>query len=314
MIDSKQDVNTEQFQMLNYFVSKRFSESRECPHCSSHEVVRYGKYSGKQRYKCKSCGITFSQFTNTPFSMTHYPDKWEDFMECMLQGMSLRSTAYKIKISYVTLFYWRHKLLEVLKQIVPIEMKGVIEADDIYVAYSRKGSKHIDEKTKRPHVKSVSSLNINRENVCVLTASDHYKNVISLAVCRGYLRKENIEKAIGRFVNKKTILCSNNKSAYVSFSNRIKIKHYRITGIICKQEKKYGIATVKKYIKGCMQWLARFKGVATKYLNNYLSWYRFLDKIDFDSTMEGIKMMAESISTKRVCETYSSIRLANDEF
>jgi transposase-like protein len=312
-MESKQDVDIEKFEMLNYFIKKRFSEPPICPHCGGHEIVRNGKYSGKQRYKCKFCRTTFSDFTSTPLSMTHYPDKWKDFMECMLQGMSLRTTASKIKVSYVTLFYWRHKILEALRQIVPEEMNGVIEADDIYVAYSRKGSRHIDGKAKRQHVKSVSSFNMSGKDVCVLAASDHFRNVISVAACRGYLRKENIDKAIGGFVDSKTILCSNNKSAYVLFSNIKKIKHYRITGMVHRQEEKYGIATVKKYIKDCMRWLARFKGVATRYLNNYLSWYKFLDNIDFDSTMEGIKKIAECISTKMVCETYSSIRLANEE-
>ena len=313
MADSRHDVNLEKFQMLNYFVKKRFSETSACPRCGSHEVVKNGKYYGKQRYKCKHCRSTFSQFTNTPFSMTHYPDKWANFMECMLQGMSLRNTAFKINVSYVTLFYWRHKILGALKQVVPREMKGVIEADDIFMAYSRKGSRHIDEKISRPHVKSASFISMNGEDVCVLAASDHFKNVISVVACRGYLRKENIDEAIGKFINKSSILCSNNKSAYVSFSSRKKIKHYRMTGMVCKQDEKFGIAVVKKYIKSCMQWMERFRGVATRYLNNYLSWYRFLDKIDFDNTVEGIRKMAECISAKMVCETYSTIRLANEE-
>ncbi len=81
-----------------------------CPHCSSSHVIGHGRYRDRQRYKCKSCSRTFNDYTNTPVHRTHFPDKWIPFLKCMVHGESLRISAIRVGISYVTLFYWRHKL------------------------------------------------------------------------------------------------------------------------------------------------------------------------------------------------------------
>lgn len=41
----------------------RFSKGKACPHSESYEVFKYGISSGKQRYKCKSCFRTFTDFS-----------------------------------------------------------------------------------------------------------------------------------------------------------------------------------------------------------------------------------------------------------
>ncbi|SET89993.1 Transposase zinc-ribbon domain-containing protein [Salinibacillus kushneri] len=42
----------------------RFKEGFECPHCTSEHVVRFGKYNGLQRYRCKACSKIFTDTTN----------------------------------------------------------------------------------------------------------------------------------------------------------------------------------------------------------------------------------------------------------
>ncbi len=44
----------------------RFSRGKVCPFCSSNEVSRNGKFNGRQRYICKSCRKTFTDFTRSP--------------------------------------------------------------------------------------------------------------------------------------------------------------------------------------------------------------------------------------------------------
>ena len=39
---------------------KKYSKGFSCPHCGGTHVVRYGKFKGRQRYKCKDCIKTFS--------------------------------------------------------------------------------------------------------------------------------------------------------------------------------------------------------------------------------------------------------------
>lgn len=51
--------------LINEMRETRFNEGFECPHCASEHVVRFGKYNGRQRYRCKCCNKTFTDTTNT---------------------------------------------------------------------------------------------------------------------------------------------------------------------------------------------------------------------------------------------------------
>jgi hypothetical protein len=44
--------------------------------------------------------------------------------------------------------------------------------------------------------------------------------------------------------------------------------------------------------KRLKDWLAHFNGVASKYLDNYLAWFRFLDSKGFEKTKENLKTYA----------------------
>lgn len=70
----------------------------------------------------------------------------------------------------------------------------------------------------------------------------------------------------------------------------------------------YHIQNVNNYHSRLKGWIDRFKGVSTKYLDNYLSWFLFLDIIKHrndDTTVS--KMIVESclFSTKT---TYEGLR------
>lgn len=88
-----------------------------CSHC----IVFHRKYSTivkgvevkKQRYQCKACKIPFADLTNIVLYRTRRLNQWIKFVECMIEGYSLRKSAELVgNVSHVTLFYWRHKLLD----------------------------------------------------------------------------------------------------------------------------------------------------------------------------------------------------------
>jgi transposase-like protein len=101
--------------MIDEMWETRFMEGFECPHCSSDHIVRFGTYNGFQRYRCKSCFKTFTDTTNTILYRTRRKNEWITFVECMFKGYSLRKSSEIVGVTWVTLFYWRHKLLSALK-------------------------------------------------------------------------------------------------------------------------------------------------------------------------------------------------------
>ena len=58
-------------EVTNEVKENRFSKGKVCPYCEHDEVSRNGKYNGNQRYICKSCQKTFTDFTRSP----HYNSK-----------------------------------------------------------------------------------------------------------------------------------------------------------------------------------------------------------------------------------------------
>ncbi len=73
----------------------------QCPDCESEHIVRFGKYTTivdgeevkKQRYRCKACKKTFTDLTNTVLYRTRHLNQWIKFVECMIEGYSLRKSA-----------------------------------------------------------------------------------------------------------------------------------------------------------------------------------------------------------------------------
>lgn len=67
----------------------------------------------------------------------------------MFKGYSLRKSAEIVGVTWVTLFYWRHKLLSALKQMDFEQFEGIVEVDETYFLYSQKGQRCISERKPR---------------------------------------------------------------------------------------------------------------------------------------------------------------------
>lgn len=126
----------------------------------------------------------------------------------MRLGQSFKAAANELNLSYVTLFYWRHKLLSALKIIKQNKMQGEFQLENFFLKYSRKGQKHIEYAEKRVHNQSVSHINISNKKVCVITALDLHKNIYSRAVGTGRMNAKDIDNFVGKILNKNKRACS----------------------------------------------------------------------------------------------------------
>jgi hypothetical protein len=70
----------------------------------------------------------------------------------------------------------------------------------------------------------------------------------------------------------------------------------------------YHIQNVNNYHNRLKGWIQRFNGVATKYLDHYLSWFQFLDILKHRSDDGSIsKMIVESFLLP-INENYNSLK------
>jgi transposase-like protein len=174
----------------------KFKDGFYCPHCNNKHIVRYGKHKGMQRYKCKDCGKTFTEMSFTPLNKTYHADKWLKFIQCMIEGYCLRKSAEIVGVTWITLFYWRHKVLVALKQISIKHFEGLVEMNEIYQLYSEKSKKDIVDRGKF------------HKQVCVLVAKDREKNTVSKVACMGNIVENKVENTIGKYLSEDNILCT----------------------------------------------------------------------------------------------------------
>ncbi|WP_143133243.1 IS1595 family transposase, partial [Pseudoduganella namucuonensis] len=79
-------------------------------------------------------------------------------------------------------------------------------------------------------------------------------------------------------IDKDVLLVSDSNAAYRYFASEAQITH-EVINLKAKQRVRGAIhvQNVNAYHSRCRQWLARFHGVATHYLPNYLGWRWALD-------------------------------------
>lgn len=111
-----------------------------CPHCGGNKYVKFGFKSNSQRYKCKSCNRSFTEYTGTWIAGIHHKDKLDDYLGLMLEEKSLDKIKAALFINKKTAFDWRHKILASLSENDKDDFTGITENDETFFLNSQKGS------------------------------------------------------------------------------------------------------------------------------------------------------------------------------
>ena len=296
------DINYNSEETLSDMVSeirdKRFSSGYHCPHCTSSKVVRYGTYRKRQRYLCKSCKKTFTDLTSTALHCIHDKEKFVNAAKLMLSGATLAHTSKKVGISIPTAFSWRHKVLGILKNLEDDSLSGIVEADDTFFLHSRKGCKNIGRKPRKRGGKS-KKRGISSDQVCVVVARDRENHTLSDIATFGRPSADEIDKLLGGRLSEKSILLTDRHPSFGRFAKNKGLGYINLDLSKGRRTIKgiYHIQNVNSYHSRLKNWIYRFKGVATKYLSNYLHWFEFIDTVARDRTQEA----AERALLLRAC-------------
>lgn len=286
--DEREDISG----LLSDVRETRFSAGVGCVHCGSTSVKRNGKYRARQRYLCHDCGKSFNDMTNTPISGTRYPHKWLKYFEMMVKGYTLPKIAEELELHLSTAFYWRHKILFALRSLGFQSLQGIIESDETFFKESLKGREVVDRKPKKRGGKDPKR-GISNLKIAVVVAQDRNGNVIAQKAGTGRVRAEEINAVIGSYIEPSSLLCSDTATNYKKFAKIKGLKHETINISKDGYVKKgiYHIQRVNAYHKRLKQWMIRFQGVATKYLDNYLYWFRTLELNKKVAFKEKVKAM-----------------------
>jgi transposase-like protein len=83
-----------------------------CPHCGGRALIRFGRTpQGAQRWHCRGCGRKHQAVTATALAGLHQPGKFASLVEDMLgpQPSSCRRLARRLALDKSTVWQWRQK-------------------------------------------------------------------------------------------------------------------------------------------------------------------------------------------------------------
>ena len=117
-----------------------------CPRCGSADFCRKGHDAhGFQRWRCRSCGRTFSAKTGSVLAMSKLDAAtWAAYAEGTLAGMSLRELADSCSVCLRTSWFMRMRLFEVMGSALAPFRKGPsvsCQADGLCLDESLAGSR-----------------------------------------------------------------------------------------------------------------------------------------------------------------------------
>jgi len=296
--------------LLKTIRESRFDSGIACVHCGSTSVKRNGKYRTRQRYLCKDCSKSFNDMTNTPFAGSRYPEKWVKYMEMMVEGYTLPKIAKRLKIHISTAFYWRHKILNTLGSLGFNQLQGIVESDETFFKESLKGREVTHREPKKRAVKD-KKRGISDLKIAVVVAQDRNGNMIARKGGTGRVRAEEIDAVIGEFIHPSALLCTDTATNYKKFARIKGLQHETINERQKQRVKKgiYHIQNVNNFHSRLKTWIRRFQGVATKYLDNYLYWFRWLEidkHLTFEKQVEQMLISACKKSNETTVQMFRS--------
>ena len=268
-------------------VSKK-RKKKPCPHCSSTKTHKRGKQKGVQMYRCTNCKKWYSETTGTALYDIKLKSKWQAYLNCMEKGMSIKKIAKELDISIQTSFDWRHKILSSLDQFTPDVLSDEVECDELELALNEKGNKSL---TRAPRKRS-SDFKRNKgkgidTTVQVVTAVSRNGDKILKAVESKRLNKKEIAKVLdGKLEDNATLITDKHPSykAYAKTQPKIKHKQLLAKDHVDKNDKTIHLQKVNNLHGQLRRFLRPFNGVSSKYLQNYLNWFAYVDRLKNSKT------------------------------
>ena len=189
----------------------------------------------------------------------------------MWNGTSLRKSASLLNVNLRTAFRWRHIFLKQPHDMIVPELTGIIEADETFIAESFKGKRKIDRVARKRGGEKA-------QQVPILIALDRSANVVHKVLENN--TKDNLKAALKPIVTADSVLCTDGNISYIGIAAELHVDHKRLIALDNQRviDGIYHIQTLNNYIMRWKNWLKRFCGVGTDYLENYLSWFRFMEQ------------------------------------
>lgn len=250
----------------------------DCPHCHAPatQLAPWGWSRGLRRYRCRVCRRTCNTLTGSALAHLRKAERWQDYAQALIDGLTLRQAARSCCVNKNTAFLWRHRFLRSPAEHRAAHESGIVEADETFFLESFKGQRHLSRQARKRGGIALTA-GMGPEQIAVLVVRDRAGHTADFQLDK--LDAAHVQKALGPLVDPGSVLCTDGAVVYGAFARTSSITHcvvhprpgQRVRGA-------FHIQNVNAYHSRLKNWMARFHGVATRYLVNYLGWRRMLER------------------------------------
>ncbi|WP_432409403.1 IS1595 family transposase [Wukongibacter sp. M2B1] len=107
---------------------------------------------------------------------------------------------------------------------------------------------------------------------------DRNNRVIGEPACKGRISHEKISDVLNGHISFTSIICTDKHRSYIGFTNKVGLELKQVHST-SKVNGIYHIQHINSLHSRLKGWMRAFKGVSTKYLINYIYWFKFLESI-----------------------------------
>lgn len=244
-----------------------------CPYCQRSRVQKWGRFDGRQRFRCRDCGRTHSTFTGTPLYHLKRADRWRVFLWCMEGRLTVRRTGAVAGVHRNTALRWRHRLLDHWRLEPRRRLRGCVAVDQFRMPRNEKGSRGLDRAPRkhghapgrwgrRPEwVGLVAALEEDAPGAPALAIGSTDVHPIDQADIARVLGPR-LGAAVAEITGRRGPLC-----ALARFAGQASLA-YRVARL---GQPSANVTRVRLELR---RWLRPLRGVATHRLDNYLEWFR----------------------------------------
>ncbi len=154
--------------------------------------------------------------------------------------------------------------------------------------FLRKTGKPPEHAAARPRARGTATRSVPHQPVPVLTALDNSGNVFQAMLASS----NDIAAALAGRIAAGSVLCSDGNVAYVTVADKARAEHYivlsetKLAAMSVLTPQRLGLGRVNTHHQ-LLKYLIneRCRGVATRYLCNYLGWHRKMARPEFEAKM-----------------------------
>ena len=248
---------------------------RTCPHCQApaEQLRPWGRSHGLVRLRCQACGKTSNALTGTPLAHLRKREQWLRYAQALIEGVSVRQAAQRCGVDPSTAFRWRHRFLAAASSHRAAREGGIVEADETFFRQSCKGQRHLG---RRAHQRAGPAAHW--ERMAVLVVRDRSGHSADFRLEK--VDAPHVTAVLRPLVEQDAVLCTDGARVYQAVARTLGLTHRAINAhrSIRVVDGAFHIQNVNAYDSRLKEWMRRFHGVATKYLENYLGWRRMLER------------------------------------